>query len=181
MVGALVAVPLAAMSVGARPRPPHVGAMALAISSATYHNGARMPYSTVYDRGGCRGPNVSPQLRWRESPRSVLSFALLMHDPDARAPGGWWHWVRFNIPGGIHQLRAGDPRTGTDGTNSFGQRAYGGPCPPPGSGIHHYHLVLYGLNVGRLSATPSTDGPALLRMVHGHTVAAGNLVGTYSR
>ncbi len=159
----------------------HVGVQALALDSTTFPNGARMPQSTEFDRNGCTGGNASPELRWRGAPPGVRSFALTMHDPDAKAPGGWWHWIRFDIPARVHELRAGERGTGTDGLNSFGASAYGGPCPPPGSGIHHYHVLVYALDVAHVPATSHTDGPALLRMLHGHTLAAGNLVGTYSR
>ena len=176
----LGAIPFATLAAGTVTRG-HIGSEALVLDSPTFRNGARMPRSTVYDRNGCMGSDVSPQLRWSGVPHTVRSFALTINDPDAKAPGGWWHWVRFNIPASAHALRAGDRGTGTDGMNSFRRIGYGGPCPPPGGGIHHYHVLVYGLDVSRLPATSRTDGPALTRMVHGHTLAVGNLVGTYSR
>src|SRR3954462_8246018 len=45
---------------------------------------------------------VSPKLEWTNVPAGVVSFALIMHDPDVainRKVDDVLHWMAFNIPG----------------------------------------------------------------------------------
>ena len=57
---------------------------------------------------------------------------------------------------------------------------YGGPAPPPGHGVHHYHFKLYALDT-ILSVSSGLDKPGLLAAMKDHVVAEAELVGTYQR
>ena len=35
---------------------------------------------------------------WADAPKGTESFALIVHDPDAPIPGGFFHWVVYNLP-----------------------------------------------------------------------------------
>ncbi|HZZ64994.1 MAG TPA: YbhB/YbcL family Raf kinase inhibitor-like protein [Candidatus Baltobacteraceae bacterium] len=153
-------------------------AAAFALASATFAQGAPMPISTVYTR--CSGANVSPELHWHGSPAATKSFALVMHDPDARAPGGWYHWVAYNLPARTTELAAGATLSQHQlGRTSFGENAYGGPCPPPGK-PHHYNFTLYALNEPAVSGQYLT-GPQLEHLIARHTIATAKLMGLYGR
>ncbi|HEV3324012.1 MAG TPA: hypothetical protein VG052_00355 [Puia sp.] len=39
----------------------------------------------------------SPALHLGEFPSQTKSLAIIVHDPDAARPGGFTHWVAFNI------------------------------------------------------------------------------------
>lgn len=151
---------------------------AFVLSSATFQANATMPKSTVYKQ--CSGDNVSPELRWSGAPAGTKSFALIVHDPDAPAPGGWYHWVAYNIPATTHGLAAGSPLPPAQlGKTSFGENAYGGPCPPPGK-PHHYNFTLYALDVASIPGEHLT-GPELQAAIAHHTLARTTYTGLYGR
>lgn len=106
---------------------------------------------------GCGGKNISPKLKWDHAPAATQSFALIVDDPDA-APfhngKTFYHWAVINIPASqnvfeehallslpITQL-ANDYASEESGKN---HKKYDGPCPPKGSGVHHYHFTVYAL------------------------------------
>jgi len=87
-----------------------------------------------------------------------------MYDPDAPTGSGWWHWLIFNIPANVHELKrgAGDPKKNLAPKNSiqsvtdFGTPGYGGPCPPVGDKPHRYIITVYALDVEKLDLDQNT-------------------------
>jgi Raf kinase inhibitor-like YbhB/YbcL family protein len=161
-----------------------VAALTFALASSTFTDGSMLPKSAEYNHYGCTGQNAAPELHWSGAPAGTKSFALTMHDPDAQAPGGWWHWVMFNIPGGETKL---DTKVQSmviplvEGTTSFKAQGYGGPCPPPGK-PHHYNFTLYALDAPTISgATSATTGPELVKLIEGHVLGKTVLTGLYGR
>lgn len=151
---------------------------AFVLASSTFHAGATMPKSTVYTK--CNGGNVSPELHWSGAPAGTRSFALIAHDPDAPAPGGWYHWVAYNIPANTHALAAGASLPQSEsGKTSFDENAYGGPCPPPGK-PHHYNFTLYALDVAKIPGD-HLSGPQLEAAIARHTLARTTYTGLYGR
>ncbi len=116
-----------------------------------------------------------------------MSWALICDDPDAPA-GTWVHWVIYNIASSItglpkHVINAatipalGDAR---QGINDFRELGYGGPCPPPGHGTHHYYFTLYALDT-QLTLEPGATKDQLEAAMDGHILDQATLVGTYER
>jgi hypothetical protein len=112
-----------------------------------------------------------------------------MHDPDAPTGSGWWHWVVWNIPANVLSLPAGagDPAAMLlppgvmQGNTDFGTPGYGGPCPPPGSGPHHYHFRLHALKVEKLDL-PATATAAFVGFnVKANGLGTAELMATFSR
>jgi Raf kinase inhibitor-like YbhB/YbcL family protein len=66
------------------------------------------------------------------------------------------------------------------GMNDFGKLGYGGPCPPRGHGVHHYHFRLYALDA-ELNLAPRIKLQQLETAMKGHILAQAELVGTYQR
>jgi Raf kinase inhibitor-like YbhB/YbcL family protein len=169
------------------------GAMAtgtFSLSSPVFHNGGTIGATYEYRGMGCNGANVSPALRWTGAPAATKSFALTVWDPDAPVHGGWWHWVLVDIPASATSLASGagstnpnaTPAGSVEGKTSFGKPGYGGPCPPVGSGAHHYIFTLYALDEGSIAgASAITDGPTLKRLIEKHVLGSTTLVGRFGR
>lgn len=134
------------------------------------------------------GADLSPQLTWSDVPAGTKELALICDDPDAPRPEPWVHWVIYRIPPEADGLPENVPQTDTvsqpagavQGENSWGRTGYGGPLPPPGSGVHHYHFKLYALDT-TLDAGPGLTKDDLLSAMQGHILAEAELVGTYRR
>ena len=126
------------------------------------------------------GEDVSPPLKWGQPPPGTKEFALINDDPDAPRAHPWVHWVAYKIPGEARELPEGAKSGYAAGTNDFGEAQYGGPMPPPGHGVHHYHFKLYALDAP-IDAAPGIKKGELLRLMEGHVLATGELVGTYER
>jgi Raf kinase inhibitor-like YbhB/YbcL family protein len=104
-----------------------------------------------------------------------------MHDADAPVPGGFYHWVVYNLPAGTHQLAANAKLSPNQiGVTTLAKAGYYGPCPPPGP-IHHYTLTLYALDLARIAANVPLTGAQLEQRVSGHVLARAVLLGTASR
>jgi Raf kinase inhibitor-like YbhB/YbcL family protein len=111
-----------------------------------------------------------------------------MDDPDAPRPEPWVHWVLYKLPPTLSGLpealsktpTLSDPAGALQGNNSWSRVGYGGPMPPPGHGVHHYHFKLYALDAA-LNVAPGLDKQQLLAAMKGHILAEGELIGTYQR
>ena len=121
-------------------------------------------------------------------PDTAKELALIVDDPDAPTPQPWVHWIIYKIPTDWNETREGVAKVaalpGADGVrqgkNSWGNVGYGGPAPPRGHGVHHYHFKLYALDA-RLAVTGTLDKNELLAAMEGHIITQADLVGTYER
>jgi len=167
---AIVVASVAMMAVS-KPAPPP-----FTLASDDFKNGATLPTADAFDKGGCPGKNISPELHWTGAPASTKSFALTVFDPDAH--NGWWHWVVYGIDPKTANVAQAGPFPGLEGKTSFGTTGYGGPCPPVGDIPHHYIFTLYALDA---AVGGSLDGPQLLKAIDGHVVGQATLVGRFGR
>jgi Raf kinase inhibitor-like YbhB/YbcL family protein len=158
--------------------------VALAQSQLTLTSPAIAPGATIPAEFACTGADRSPELSWSGAPKSTVTFALLVDDPDA--PGGtFFHWVAYNIPASRTSLPAGVPQSaeipagGKQGMNSFGHLGYNGPCPPPGK-THHYRFHLYAVD-SEVNVGDQADAPAIQSAIKGHVAGDAELVGTFQR
>lgn len=153
--------------------------MELKITSTAFKDGELIPSKYT-----CDGENVSPDLKWNKPNDKIKSFALIVDDPDAPS-GDFVHWVVYNIPGSIIEFpenvtsSKNIPEMFTIGKNDFGKIGYGGPCPP--SGTHRYYFKIYGLDTVLHNAEAGLNKYKLLKVMEGHVVASGQLMGKYSR
>jgi Raf kinase inhibitor-like YbhB/YbcL family protein len=171
--------------------------MPLLLSSPAFPPGGTIPAQYT-----CDGADISPPLAWSGAPPGTRSFVLVLQDPDAPS-GAFHHWAIYDIPAGARDLPAGyrpgrpasglvpAPRApmvpfGRAGTpdearNDFGEAGYGGPCPPPGGGIHHYQFRLMAISRPRLDLGPAATVLDVEKAAAPYRIASTELVGTYRR
>ena len=158
------------------------------LTSATLHDGGIVPDKHVYNGMGYHGANHSPALSWSGAPAGTKSFAITCHDPDAPSPdaprpGGWWHWLAFDIPAAITNLPEnasafGMPPGTVQSVTDFGPPGYGGPAPPPGK-PHRYFFVVYALNVAKLGLGANDKMTVVDAAIHKHAIASASFVVTF--
>lgn len=152
-------------------------AQSLELKSTSFSNGI------IPSRITCDGAGESPSLDWSGAPAGTKSFALILHDPDARRD--FTHWVDFDIPANVHEIAEGAasggkmPAGSVEGRNGARRMGYMPPCPPQGN-PHHYTFQLYALDTN-LQLPAGATREEVESAMQGHVVATGKLVATYKR
>ncbi len=148
------------------------------IFSTAFKEGEMIP-----DKYTCDGINISPPLNWSNPPAGTKTFTLINDDPDAPI-GDWVHWIVFNIPTDVRELKEEAsskhllPKGSLEGMNDFRKNNYGGPCPPLGT--HRYFFKLFALDIV-LPLKESAVKKQLLDSMKGHILAEATLIGKYKR
>jgi hypothetical protein len=142
----------------------------LTISSPAFADGDPIP--TQYT---CKGANIAPPLVWS----APLGGALVVDDPDAVGAAPYVHWIVTGIAPGPGATADGQtPAGGTALPNTAGHAAYTGPCPPAGTGVHHYRFTLYQLPA-TLQLPPGLVGPGAVQAITRATTAQAQYTGTF--
>jgi Raf kinase inhibitor-like YbhB/YbcL family protein len=147
----------------------------------------RIALPHVFNGMGCNGQNTSPALQWSNPPAGTKSFAVTMYDPDAPTGSGWWHWVMYNIPAATTALPDGAgngknaPSGSTQGMTDFGNKGYGGPCPPVGDKPHHYHITVFALKVDKLDVPGNATSAMVGYNLNANKLGTARLTGLYGR
>ena len=153
-------------------------AAAMTLTSADIAPGAAIPARQVYAR--CGGSNQSPQLSWRGAPPGTRSFAVTMIDLDVK-PAQWSHWIVVDLPATVTSLPTGArslPAPGRALASDFGDAAYGGPCPPRGSGVHHYQITVWALPTPRADLPPGGAAAVVSGRLSKAAIDHASLTGT---
>lgn len=150
------------------------------LSSEAISEGKRIP-----DKYTCKGPDVSPALKWDPAPAGTAELVLIMDDPDAPV-GLWTHWTiygmspdRTSLPENVEKTAEAKSVGALQGITSFRKPGYGGPCPPPGP-THRYFFKLYALDT-KTNLPASASLKQVEDAIKGHIIAEARLMGTYSR
>lgn len=152
-------------------------AHAMELASPDVPPGSELSGAQLYT--ACGGGNIPPALIWSGAPKETKSFALTLFDPDAR--GGWWHWIVYDIPASVDRLGANLPPGAKSGRNDFGTTGYGGACPPPGSGVHHYRFTVWALPTATIPVAGTPTGKIVGPYLEAHAIAHATLTATYQR
>ncbi|MEM3018526.1 MAG: YbhB/YbcL family Raf kinase inhibitor-like protein, partial [Candidatus Bathyarchaeia archaeon] len=102
----------------------------LKITSSAFKSNGPIPKKYT-----CDGIDVNPPLSIEGLPKQTVSLVLIVDDPDAPR-GTWVHWVIFNIPGEVRELREGIPAQKElpdcrkQGLNEGRKTGDGGAAPP---------------------------------------------------
>lgn len=151
--------------------------------------GGQATTKQVFKGFGCTGENISPELYWENIPAGTKSFAVTMYDPDAPTGSGFWHWLIFDIPANVTELKsdAGDlsknlaPAGSIQSKTDFGQPGYGGPCPPEGHGFHTYIITVYALKTDKLGLDQNASGAYVGFNLYSNTISKASIIMYYKR
>jgi Raf kinase inhibitor-like YbhB/YbcL family protein len=142
--------------------------LTLKLSSPVFQHMGSIPA-----RYTCEGENISPPLQIDDLPYETRSLALIVEDPDA--PGGTFdHWIMWNIPA-VNRIEE-NTAPGKERKNSKQEKSFTAPCPP--TGTHHYHFRIFALDT-ELELPDNTHKKDLVKAMHGHIIAEGELIGLY--
>jgi len=141
----------------------------LTISSPAFPDGAPIPVQYT-----CKGANAAPPLAWS----APSGAALVVDDVDA-VRGPYIHWIVVGIPPGPGSTADGQtPAGGSSLPNTAGQAGYSGPCPPAGTGVHHYRFTLYQLPA-TFQIPPGLVGVQAAQAITGAAAAQAQFTGTF--
>jgi hypothetical protein len=155
-------------------------AAAMELTSPDIREGAPIAKEFVYTR--CGGGNASPALSWSGAPARTKSFAVTAIDIDV-PPHKWSHWIVVGVPPSTTSLGKGARRpSGAQGLmTDFGDAAYGGPCPPPGSGVHHYVFTVWALPTATIQFPHGATADDIDKDLTKDSLAHASITGTYER
>lgn len=145
---------------------------AMVLTSAAFTNNSEMPSKYT-----CDGVDINPPLTFSNVPIDSKSLALTLDDPDA--PGGFTHWIIFNLQPQSSGLTENAIVEGSVlGINDFGTKGYGGPCPQIGE--HHYVFTLYALS-DFITLPEGSTKKQLLDKIQNITLQTAVLTGLYKK
>ena len=155
-------------------------AVALELSSPDVHEGTMINKEQVYTR--CGGQNVSPALSWSGAPDATRSFAITAIDLSVK-PNEWSHWVVIGLPPGTHSLAKGAslPQGAQAVMTDFGDTAYGGPCPPSGSGVHRYQFTVWALHAPTVQFLEHANAKNIAATLEKAALGKASITGIYQR
>jgi Raf kinase inhibitor-like YbhB/YbcL family protein len=156
----------------------------LDLTSPAFAHEARLPPRFTAD-----GEGVSPPLVWSAPPAGTARMVLIVEDADAPTPQPLVHAIVWGLEadpghlaeGAIVADGAGDTGGRDVGRNSYLREGWLPPDPPSGHGEHRYAFQLFavGARAGDVGVTPGRS--AVVAAMNGHVLAAGLLIGLYSR
>lgn len=154
----------------------------IAVASLAFADHAPLPEIYTAD-----GEGRSPPLQWTGVPEAATSVALVVEDADSPTPHPLVHAIAVGLPRGDGSLSTGALDGGDDapdearlGRNSYLQRGWLPPDPPPGHGPHRYAFQVFALDGDEpLPDSPGRD--AVLALLASRAIASGLLIGTYER
>jgi Raf kinase inhibitor-like YbhB/YbcL family protein len=153
------------------------------LTSSAFKDGSTIPIKYVMSDIG--GSNASIPLSWNNPPEGTKSFALSMIDPHPVA-NDWVHWMAINIPSATMSLEEGASRKkmppgSQELLNSYGDRGYGGPRPPKGSGRHPYVITVYSLSIEKIDLDAKASLSAFRQAIGGKVLGEAKLTGFFQQ
>ena len=152
-------------------------------SSALQDNGILATKNACSDKQrtpNCVGENISPPLAWSNVPDGTKSFALLLFDPEGRAPAGVSHMVLYGIPADVKGFAEGELSQPSEkfvgGKNLMGTGTYFGPGTPPNTDWHHYTFTLVATDLDPKALQPGLTREELAAALQGHVKGSAGLV-----
>jgi Raf kinase inhibitor-like YbhB/YbcL family protein len=161
----------------------HAAGVLTLSSSSVADNGTLAVKNACADKQrspNCVGENLSPPLAWENVPDGTKSFALIMVDPEGRAPAGVNHMVIYGIPADIKGFTEGELSQPSDkyvgGKSTMEKATYWGPGTPPNTDWHHYTFVLIATDLDPKALQPGLTRDELAAALQNHVKGSAGLV-----
>ncbi|HXH15014.1 MAG TPA: YbhB/YbcL family Raf kinase inhibitor-like protein [Sphingomonas sp.] len=156
----------------------------LDLTSPAFAHEARLPPRFTAD-----GDGVSPPLAWSTPPAGTARMVLIVEDADSPTPQPLVHAIIWGLDADAEHLAenviapddAGDAAGRDVGRNSYLREGWLPPDPPSGHGEHRYAFQLFAIGEGAGDPGDTPGRAAVIEAITGHVLAAGLLIGTYSR
>ena len=182
----VVGVTLLTVSTAAQQRTGGPPPAAMTLTTDAWPDGGPIP--AKYTQAG---EQVSPALKWTNTPPGTVSFVLHMLDPDVarnRTTDTQVHWLVWNIPATATGLPEGVPKGEQlpDGSRqvSASGPVYRGPGAPATGPMHHYTFEIYALDT-KLDIPPGGDAfetrKKVMDAMQGHILGKAVYVGLFRR
>lgn len=160
----------------------------MTLQSKDISHGSFMSKTHEFKGFGCNGEDKSPALSWSGAPEGTKAFAVFAYDPDAPTGSGWWHWQLINIPADVTSLPTGAgsldgkllPAGSKQMTNDYGNKSFGGACPPEGHGAHRYQFTVYALSQ-KLELPVNASAALTGYMVNANALDSATIEALYKR
>ena len=160
---------------------PSVGAHAMELKSSDIAAGAQIATAQIYPR--CGGQNISPALAWSGVPAGAQSLVLTMIDTDVK-PADWSHWIVVDMPATTTMLARGTaqlPAGAKAIASNFGDASYDGPCPPNGTGVHHYRFTIWAMRAAKTEIANDAKANEVADKLAKTAIASASLTGWVQR
>lgn len=158
------------------------------ISSASFKDGQmldRKHAGNLPNNPNCIGSNISPQLSWTNVPDGTKSFAIMVIDPEGRAPAGVVHWIAYGIPASTTSFAEGELGQPSDkyvgGKSTLGVGHYVGPCTPKGIGFHHYTFLIMATDLEPTALQPGLTREELTAALAGKVKGSTAIIGMFGQ
>jgi Raf kinase inhibitor-like YbhB/YbcL family protein len=94
-----------------------------------------------------------------------------------------------NIPKNVKEISTGAgtpkqalaPKGSRQIGNDYGSKGFGGACPPPGHGVHHYRFTIHALSVEKLELPEGASGALTGYMINANTIESSTIESLYKR
>jgi Raf kinase inhibitor-like YbhB/YbcL family protein len=158
------------------------GMSAITVTSLGFRDHAAMPARYTADAQG-----LSPPLQWTGVPAAATSVVLVVEDADSPTPHPLVHAIVVDLAPGETSLAEGALASADHegagfktGRNSFLERRWLPPDPPPGHGVHRYAFQVFALR-GFASFSDAPGRDEIVDALRETAIGSGLLIGTYAR
>ncbi len=149
----------------------------LILKSSVFEHMEKIPV-----RYTCDGQSINPPLEIYGVDDKAKSLVLIMEDPDVpksiKADGMWDHWLKFNLPPTLTEIKEGIDSGGISGLGTSNTLKYVGPCPPDKE--HRYFFKLYSLDT-MLNLKEGATKFQIEQVIKNHILQEATLIGLYER
>lgn len=161
----------------AQPQEPAPVLKELTLTSPVFEYLGRIPSKYT-----CDGQSINPPLEIYGVDDKTKSLVLIIEDPDVpksiRADGMWNHWLKFNLPPTLTEIKEGIDPGGISGLGTSNTLKYVGPCPPDKE--HRYFFKLYSLDT-MLNLKQGATKSQIEQAMKDRILQEATLIGLYER